>query len=135
MSTRQPQVQLCFENNAKLKKECTHIYTLRDRYLSNLCTTCSRLCNVRVNCFACGLYSFSESPNSTGAYTTAQSCSQDARNASPNLAHLPSPTATALVKATINSYPSIHNSILMVSLPLSICAPSYKPYESHLDVS
>lgn len=70
-----------------------------------------------------------------GTFATAQTCSQDARNASPNSAHFSSATATALIKATITSYSNIHSSILPVTLPHFICLPPYKAYKSHLDAS
>lgn len=117
----------------KRNKKCAHIYiyTLRDRYLSNLRVTHIRLCNVRANCSARGLCSFS-----TCTSATAQTCSQDARNASPNSAHFSSATASAPIKATtITSYSNIHNSILLVTLPHFICLPPYTAYKSHLDAS
>lgn len=107
----------------KQNKKCSRVdIPLRDRYLSNLCTTRIQLCNVRVNRFACGLCNFSMLLHSTGADTMAQPSSQDARNASFNFAHFYSPTASSLVQVSFLSYTSICNSSLMVSLPLSICS-------------
>lgn len=51
----------------------------------------SPVCNIRVNCSACGLHSFSMLPNSVGAHAIAQTCSQDTRNASSNSAPFSSP--------------------------------------------
>lgn len=106
------------------------LHPLRDRYLSNLYITHIRLCNVRVNCFACGL-----AVSQLGTSATAQTCWQDARNASPNSAHFFSATAAAPIKATITSYSNIHTSILLVTLPHFICLPPYQACKSHLDAS
>lgn len=111
------------------KKKCTRTYSPRNRYLSNLGTTHIQLCNVRVNCFSCGLCSFSKLPNSDGAHAIAQTYSRDTRNASEDSAHFSRPTATSLAQATIFSYSSICSEYYNSLSTPSICCWSYKPYK------
>ena len=104
----------------KRNKKCAHIYiyTLRDRYLSNLRVTHIRLCNVRANCFACGLCSFS-----TCTSATAQTCSQDARNA-PQTQHT-SPVPPPLLQLKPTSPPIPTSTIASYWSPCPISSASH----------
>lgn len=117
---------ISWKQNKNFKKR-THTDSPRDRYLPNLCTAHIQVCSVRVNCFACGLRSFSKLPNSAGAHAIAQTCSRDTRDASADRAHFSRPTATSLAQATISPYPSICNEYPNGLSTPSVCSWSYKP--------